>query len=223
MSNNRMSIVSYDNRRTTSRQTFFCSRCGRGIDPGTRYCARCGSAVSSASRHASYAQYPSVYDSRDYYSISQGNYRDTPDSAWQSAGSFYSTGSGRLSVDPRTALNYVTRRMRSSGTIWILIGIYQLLVGFVTLIFGYGIFAIGVGIWNIAYGSRQKKTAAEYAVNPIGIISAFENGRTMSIVFIFLNLFLGAGFGILGSIYDLVTSSYVLSHRDAFERLEKTA
>lgn len=223
MSSNSMSMVSYDNRRTTSRQACICSRCGMGIDPSLKFCARCGSGVSSASRRASYVQYPSAYARRDYNRLSQDNYRGMPDSAWQSTGSFYPTGSGRLSVDPWTALNYVTRRMRSSGTIWILIGIYQLLVGFVTLLFGYGIFPIAVGIWNIANGSRQKRTAAEYAVNPIGIISAFENGRTMSIVFIFLNLFLGAGFGVLGSIYDLVTSSYVLSHRDAFDRLEKTA
>lgn len=133
------------------------------------------------------------------------------------------TRRGRLSVDPQAALAHVTKRMQSSGTFWLLIGIYQLIVGVVTLFVGYGFFAIAVGIWNLVNSSKQKKTAQEYAENPIGIVAAYENGKTMTIVFIFVNLFLGAGLGVLGSIYDLSTCNYVTSHKDAFSTLEDKA
>lgn len=130
------------------------------------------------------------------------------------------TRTARLSVDPQAALQQVTKRMQSSGTFWLLIGIYQLIVGVVTLFVGYGIFPIAVGIWNLINSSKQKKMAAEYAENPIGIVAAYESSKTMTIVFIFVNLFLGAGLGVLGSIYDLTTCNYVTSHKDAFSALE---
>lgn len=218
----------YGDGRDTSRydRACFCSCCGARIDPRARFCNRCGKInTPSASRSAANAQSGSSQANRDYghHNMSGDKYRGTPGKPRQESRGDYGRFVGCLSVEPQVALDYVTKRMRNSGTIWLLIGIYQLLVGVATLFVGYGVFPIAVGIWNLTNSSRQKKAAAKYAANPAGIISAYESGRTMSIVFIFLNLFLGAGFGMLGSIYDLSTCNYVLSHKDAFIKLERMA
>ena len=132
-----------------------------------------------------------------------------------------SYGNGRLSVDPNAALMTLTSKLRTSATIWTLVGIYQIIMGVFLLIIGYGLLSLGLGIWNIIQASKSRRNADYFQANPVGIVNTFEAGKSMTIIFLFINFFFGAVFGFIGSIYDLTVDDYVLSHRDAFEALER--
>lgn len=128
-----------------------------------------------------------------------------------------------LSEDAGRALGTLVGKMKTSSTIWTLVGIYQLVGGLVTILFGYGITMIALGIWNLVQSSRQRKNAEAFQAKPVNLVGYFENQKTTCIVFIFVNFILGGIIGAVGSIYDFMTCNYVLTHKDAFNELDRRA
>lgn len=118
--------------------------------------------------------------------------------------------------------NHVTKTIANlvlvSAIIWLLIAVYQIVVGLVLLVFGVGIATLGCGGWNI-YACIRNFKHAEYVRNcnsipqAQSIVQAYDNSLGNIIIFLFLNLFLGGGLGVVGAIFDLILRAYVLKHR----------
>lgn len=115
----------------------------------------------------------------------------------------------------------VTKKMQTCATMWMVIGIFQILVGLVGLLFCVGFTSILVGIWNIVQSNRQLKNAKYFKQNPVGIHSYYQANKTIIVVFIFINLFFGSVFGIIGSIYELTICSFVETHKNEFLQIEQ--
>lgn len=120
-----------------------------------------------------------------------------------------------------TIVNTVTKKMQTCATIWMIIGIFQILVGLVGLLFCVGFTSIIVGIWNVVQSNRQLKNAKYFIQTPVGIHSYYQANKTMIVVFVFINLFFGSVFGIIGSIYELTICSFVETHKNELMEVEQ--
>lgn len=116
----------------------------------------------------------------------------------------------------------LTGKWSTSATIWSIIGWYQIIVGVVTLIVGYGVVALILGIWNVKNSSNLRKAARQYRQNPVGIVR-FADSMGSGVVSLLLNLFLGAFFGVIGSLYDMGASRYAKANRDLLVQAEQQA
>ena len=175
-----------------------CTNCGNPINPGDAFCSNCGVPVSG-----------SVSDNKSYQAgaeLSSPTYSPVPAAAY--------------SVDPQKAFTTLAGKIRTSCTIWTVIGIYQIVIGVFLLFFGYGLLSLILGIWNLVQSSKNRKTAAAFLTNPVGIVDYYESSKSSTIIGIIINLVFGAVFGVFGSLYELSVDNYVLSHRDAFKALE---
>lgn len=121
--------------------------------------------------------------------------------------------------------NAVTRKVATmvtvSAVIWLVIAIYQIFVGLLLLVFGVGIAALGCGAWNIYACINNFKHANQVrncsnSVRGRAIVNSYDTGLTSTIIFLFVNLFLGGGLGVIGAIYDLILRSYVLKNKAYF-------
>lgn len=63
--------------------------------------------------------------------------------------------------------------------------------------------------------------AVYYEEHPVGIVNTFESQKGTVIIFLILNLFFGALFGVIGSIYDLTICNYVTANKSEFYWLER--
>ena len=119
---------------------------------------------------------------------------------------------------PNAVTGKIANMVTASAVIWICIAIYQILVGLLFLIFGVGITTIACGCWNI-YACINNFKHASYVRNcnnPYdgqAIVAAYDKALTSNITFLFINLFLGGGLGVIGVIFDMILRSYVLKNR----------
>ncbi len=119
---------------------------------------------------------------------------------------------------PNRVTNTISTLVTISAVIWILIAIYQIIVGFVLLIFGVGIVTLGCGGWNIYACIKNFKHAGfvrncDSVYRAQRIVKSYEDSLGSTIIFLFVNLFLGGGLGVIGAIFDLILRAYVLKHR----------
>ncbi len=115
-------------------------------------------------------------------------------------------------VNP-AVLQTALHKLNVSATIWLIIGIYQIVVGIPLACVGYGLLTLGLGIWNLVQVNTMKKNITFFQQNPHELVPYYEGESTKIIIFLFLNLFLGAFFGVIASIYELTTKNYILNHR----------
>lgn len=119
---------------------------------------------------------------------------------------------------PNKTTETIANMVTISAIIWILVSVYQIMIGLVLLIFGVGIASIACGGWNIYACIRNFKHAG-YVRNistPMqgqGVVAAYENSLTGTIIVGLVNLFLGGGIGVIGCVFDLILRGYVLKHR----------
>lgn len=119
---------------------------------------------------------------------------------------------------PNKTTETIANMVTISAIIWILVSVYQIVIGLVLLIFGVGIASIACGGWNIYACIRNFKHAG-YVRNistPMqgqGVVAAYENSLTGTIIVGLVNLFLGGGIGVIGCVFDLILRGYVLKHR----------
>lgn len=110
-------------------------------------------------------------------------------------------------------LDKAVKKIRTSATIWTIIGIFQIVFGMMMIILGYGFLAIIMGIWNLVQAGKKRRNADFFQKDHSNIVNFYESQTVMLIVFAALNLIFGAIFGVIGSIYDLSVRGYVLAHR----------
>lgn len=194
-------------------EVMFCPNCGTQIQEGASFCTACGSRVQTQGSVA-------------------GNSNTSMRSPDPGTAGGYSRGFDESSYNgyrtdgiydyPSEVLETLISKLRTSATIWTVVGIFQVIMGVFTLFFGYGLFSLALGVWNLVQSSKQKKNALYFRTNPVGIVPFFEGSKTMTIVFLVLNLVFGAFFGVIGSVYDLTIDQYVLTNRNAFLELERS-
>ncbi len=119
---------------------------------------------------------------------------------------------------PNAVTGKIANMVTASAVIWICIAIYQILIGLLFLIFGVGLTTIACGCWNI-YACISNFKHASYVRNcnnPAAgraIVASYDKALTSNIIFLFVNLFLGGGLGVIGVIFDMILRSYVLKNR----------
>lgn len=109
-------------------------------------------------------------------------------------------------------LETLAKKEKTAGTIWLLIGIYQLIVGVFTLFLGYGIACVFLGIWNIIAARKRKSFAETLSEEPLSTLNYYKNNLSSCILFFVLNLALGGFLGCFGSLYDLMIRNYAMQH-----------
>lgn len=109
-------------------------------------------------------------------------------------------------------LETLAKKEKTAGTMWLLLGIYQLIVGVFTLFLGYGIACTFLGIWNIVTARKRKSFAQTLSQEPLVTLNYYKNNLSSCILFFILNLALGGFLGCLGSLYDLMIRNYALQH-----------
>lgn len=133
-----------------------------------------------------------------------GGYNGMPNGGYQQ---------GPAAFSPQIAQT-VVGKMRSSSTYWLVIGIIQAVIGLPAIMaFGYGVTMIAMGAWNIYQSVKKKEIAAQYEMNPMGMVNYFEGQSNNLIIFLILNIFFGGIIGIAGVIYDMTIKDYVLKNR----------
>lgn len=115
-------------------------------------------------------------------------------------------------------LNVLSSRLKTNGTIWIIIGIIQILIGICGTIV-----PLIVGILNIVSAIKDMNKGNEILTNPKGIVAAYEP-MTMPIIVLVYNLLVGGVIGVAGSIYYFVAvRGYIMEHKNEFIDLENEA
>ena len=125
-----------------------------------------------------------------------------------------SDGNTNLSL-PNATTNWLSRRVQTNGIVWLFIALYQILAGIPLAVFGYGFVMIACGVWNIVQCARDFKfakqiRACDNADHARAIVSAIDQSKNSTILFLFLNLFLGGVLGVIGCIFWLALRSKVL-------------
>lgn len=116
---------------------------------------------------------------------------------------------------PNATTNWLSRRVQTNGAIWLLIALYQILVGIPLAAVGYGFVMIACGIWNMAQCIKDFRfakviLACDNAGQARSIVSTIDQSKNSTVLFLFLNLFLGGVLGVIGCIYWLALRSKVL-------------
>lgn len=173
----------------------YCSKCGAQLDDSAKFCGVCGNRMDGEFD-------TSATGTAGRYSNPAGSYNNPAGNSGQT-----------VSGPAKEAVQTVVKKMRTSATLWTVIGICQLISGLCTICFGYGVAPIILGIYNLVQSSRERKNAAKFEKEPVGIVSYFESRGMLVVVFLFLNFFAGAFFGVIGSIYDMTVRSKALSLR----------
>lgn len=107
-------------------------------------------------------------------------------------------------------LHTLSRKIHTQSVIWVIIAVFQII----------SIVGILVGIYNLTVSIRNMDYSKKILQRPVGIYRSFEP-VTGYIVVLLINLFFGAFIGVIGSLYDIFgVRSYVMSNKDAFDRIE---
>lgn len=162
----------------------FCTNCGKEIDNDAEFCIQCGARIESVTTN--------VYDYQSEITPWQHDFDSNLDMG---------------------VAGLVLNKMQTSYALFIAIGISQILIGFGTMCYGYGIFVLGIGICNIVLASKEKKKITYFNDNPKEIYPYFERKKVELIIFLVLNMFLGAVVGSVCIVYELSVRSYVMKHK----------
>lgn len=116
---------------------------------------------------------------------------------------------------PNETTNWLSRRVQANGVVWLFIALYQIIAGIPLAVAGYGIAMIACGIWNIVQCAKDFRFSKQIlACNNIeharSIVTAIDRSKNSTIVFLFINLFLGGILGVIGCIFWLALRSKVL-------------
>ena len=107
-------------------------------------------------------------------------------------------------------LTTLADRVKINGIIWLVIGILQL----------FCIYSIPLGLWNIYAAYTNLKVAKEMPIRRVGLVGVYEP-IVSPIINLVLNLILGAGFGVIGSLYYLICiRGYVMENKEYFNTLK---
>jgi len=116
---------------------------------------------------------------------------------------------------PNETTNWLAGRVQTNAVVWLFIALYQILAGIPLAVAGYGVLMIACGVWNIVQCSKDFKFAKQIrACDNIdlarSIINVIDRSKGSTIVFLFINLFLGGVIGVIGCILWLALRSKAL-------------
>ncbi len=116
---------------------------------------------------------------------------------------------------PNATTNWLSRQVQTNGAVWLLIALYQILAGIPLAAFGYGFVMIACGVWNLTQCIKDFRfakviRACDNAEQARSIVETIDQSKNNTILFLFLNLFLGGVLGVIGCIFWLVLRSKVL-------------
>ena len=107
-------------------------------------------------------------------------------------------------------LKSLADRVRINGIIWLIIGIAQL----------FCIYSIPLAIWNIWCAISNFRTAKRLPTYRVGLVGVYRP-IVSPIINLILNFVLGAGFGVIGSLYYLIfVRGHVMSNQEYFNTLK---
>ncbi len=156
----------------------YCSKCGQQVDNSANFCVHCGCAVKNENRNNFSSTYPYMQNQQNF---AQDDYKNT--------------------------INKLSNYEKTSGVIWLTIGIIQC----ITLV------GIICGIWNIVISiQRLNYSKIILTSKPIEIYNNFENQLTSIIVFLIINIFFGAVIGIVGALFDLFVRNFAMENKNVF-------
>lgn len=116
-------------------------------------------------------------------------------------------------------LEKLAEREKGAALIWIVVACIQVLTAI--LVRGTATVVLICGIWNLYAGYCRNQGSKRVFTNWPDLVNTYEKSRNSIIFSIVLNAVIGGVIGVIGGIYDMVTRSYVLEHRDEFDAAEK--
>ena len=123
-------------------------------------------------------------------------------------------------IETPESLKIYLKKLKTSANVWTVIGIYQLVVGIPLAFVGYGIITVILGIWNLKNAGKVNKVAEQFQKDPRGVCN-YAQVQSSSPVMLIVNLVLGAGLGVIGSLVDISTASYGKEHINEFSVVDK--
>lgn len=116
---------------------------------------------------------------------------------------------------PNETTHWLASRVQTNAVVWLLIALYQILAGIPLAVAGYGVLMIACGVWNIVQCAKDFKfskqiRACDNIVLARSIIHVIDRSKGGTIVFLFINLFLGGVLGVIGCILWLALRSKAL-------------
>lgn len=106
----------------------------------------------------------------------------------------------------KNAYKKLSKYERTSGVIWLIIGIIQCI----------SIIGIICGIWNIVISTQRLKYSKELELMPRGIYYDFDKQLTFLVIILVINIVLGAVIGVVGAVFDLIVRNYVMNNPKIF-------
>lgn len=116
---------------------------------------------------------------------------------------------------PNETTGWLARRVQANGFLWLLIALYQIIAGIFLIAVGYGIPMLACGLWNIVQSikdfrfAKQIRTCDNHNLAQ-SIVQVIDRSKSNTILFLFINLFLGGVLGVIGCIFWLALRSRVL-------------
>lgn len=115
-------------------------------------------------------------------------------------------------LQPEVNADEVARKVadyqKTSGILWIAIGVLQII----------SVFAVIAGVWNIVAGINGYKLSKKIKAHEAWVVPSFENSLNGIIIIAVVNLFLGGVIGIAFAAFDYYIRDYVMKNRSAFEQ-----
>ncbi len=202
----------------------FCAECGAELNEDSRFCPECGSRVEAEKRQNEEEE-------------KKKQEREELEEIERLASEKDLSG---LLYTPKSMIARLEAKMEIEGIVWGIVGALQIILGIYYVFQGYQIgkvneylaYATGEkmsysGTWVSIYGivviivgginliTAKKNLNPEWKVSdPIVEIYAPISGRIAALV---VNLLLGSGIGVIGSIFGFVTRGFVMSHRELFK------
>ena len=116
-------------------------------------------------------------------------------------------------------LEKLAEREKGAALIWIVVACIQILTAI--LVRGTATVVLICGLWNLYAGYSRIQQSKKILTSWLDLVNIYEKSRNSIIFSIVLNAVIGGVIGVIGGIYDMVTRSYVLEHRDEFNAAEE--
>ena len=172
-----------------------CPNCNKALPNGSSFCSNCGFKINIQDYQQN--------EIRNDFSTSKKNEENSFNQANNQQAYSSHIYQDKSEEKKREVIRKISEYEKTSGTIWIVIGILQCL----------SVVGIFCGIWNIIIGVQRSKYSKEISIYSTGIVETFEGQLTSLIIFLVINIFFGAVIGVIGAVFDMFVRNYVLENR----------
>lgn len=189
----------------------FCDKCGSPLPKGVRYCSNCGKEFSENQINTGAQPVPNMGQPQAFTGYQgQAAY---PPPVVQVQQQNISGGYNALLAKARSFANGIKIYDTISGIAWILIGALQILL----VLGGADSTLLVIGVVNIIGAVRCISSAQNIQAGNSSVIDAFKVQIGTSVVFFFINLYIGAWLGYLLAAADFIVAIIVVNHQQYFD------